>query len=203
MQWSVRVQWHTLKGTKAHGPAPPISAWGPRVVPDRPERPRAAPALHWVSTEHVQAANGGSNMRWESGRAGAGLHSPAQCWVWTLAVRRCGQRRRCFCWRRCPLARIRRKSPSCFASITPMSMSGERPRHGRARRIRADGTISGPAVGHRDKAQPPAPAALARRAPLFRRSPAHRRTVSQLSIALATRTTSTLPWSSLITRMTC
>ena len=149
------MQWHTLKGTKAHGPAPPITAWGPRVVPDRPERPRAAPALHGVSTEHVQAANGGSNMRWESGRAGAGLHSPAQCWVWTLAVRRCGQRRRCFCWRRYPLARIRRKSPSCFASMTPMSMS------------------------------------------------AHRRTVGQLSIALATRTTSMLPRSSLITRMTC
>ena len=28
--------------------------------------------------------------------------------------------------------------------------AGERPRGGRARRIRADGTISGPAVGHRD-----------------------------------------------------
>ena len=48
---------------------------------------------------------------------------------------------------------------------------GERPRPARARQIRADGTISGPAAGYRDQAQPPAPAAPARRAPLFRRSP--------------------------------
>ena len=45
--------------------------------------------------------------------------------------------------------------------------AGERPRPGRARQIRADGTISGPAAGYRDQAQPPAPAAPARRAPLF------------------------------------
>jgi len=52
-----------------------------------------------------------------------------------------------------------------------LSQAGKRPRRGSARRIRADGTISGPAAGHRDQAHPPAPAAPARRVPLFRRSP--------------------------------
>jgi hypothetical protein len=46
--------------------------------------------------------------------------------------------------------------------------AGERLRRGRARRIRANGTISGPAVGHRDQAQPPAPVVPSLRAPPLR-----------------------------------
>ena len=49
--------------------------------------------------------------------------------------------------------------------------AGERPRHSRARRIRAARTTSGPAADHRARAWPPAPAAHARREPLFRRPP--------------------------------
>jgi len=39
------------------------------VVPDRPERPRAAPALHGVCTDVVCTGEiGGSYMGWEIGR---------------------------------------------------------------------------------------------------------------------------------------
>ena len=74
-------------------------------------------------------------------------------------------------------------SPSMGHRPEKTRQAGERPRHGRARRIRADRTVSGPAVGHRDQAQPPAPAALARRAPLFQRSPCSHVHVSEDSSA--------------------
>ena len=75
-----------------------------------------------------------------------------------------------------PAARSRPSAPGYRPALhghRPEKKRGrpaERPRPARARRIRADGTISGPAAGYRDQAQPPAPAAPARRAPLFRPS---------------------------------
>jgi len=67
-----------------------------------------------------------------------------------------------------PAARSRPSAPGYSPALhgpptgKKTRQAGERPRRGRARRIRADGTISGPAAGHRDQAQPPAPAGTRR-----------------------------------------